>query len=67
MTRIRKPAQNDDNGESVIRDLLLLESLKKTKNVRQVVINELRKLSARMDDIADKTLVLAAVDLLERN
>jgi len=64
MARIRRQADNDDDGDNVIRDLLLLESLKKTKNIRQVVVNELRKLSAKMDDEAGRVLLLAAADLL---
>ncbi len=66
MTGIRKQTDSDDDGENVIQDLLLIEAIKKTRNVRQVVINELRGLSARINNIADQAVVLAAADLLEK-
>jgi hypothetical protein len=56
----------DDNGDSAIRELLLLEAMKKSRTARQVIINELRKLSARTQETEDSALLLAAADLLEK-
>ncbi len=57
---------NDEIGDedNVIKSLLMLEALKKTRNARQVVINELRRISDEAVSMEDKCVFLAAADLL---
>ena len=62
---ISTAANNDDgDGDNTIRSLLVLEALKKTKNVRQVVVNELRRIASQTGDIENKCVLFAAADLL---
>ena len=56
---------DNSDDDNVIKSLVMLDALKKTKNVRAVVINELRRIAAQTDDMENKCVLLAAADLLE--